>query len=229
MSTIAPSELFPALDDATEAALRASIERFGVIVPVVVDQHGELLDGRHRARIARDLGVEYETQMREVADADEAREIARTLNSDRRHLSLEQRREVVVALREDGHSQRAIANALGVSRKAVRNDLDKVGPLAHVPNGVTGLDGKSYPATRTNSDNFGPKKREINEAAAARKLSTALGGIEGFCRGVADFDVSLAVAGGSPDEIKFWIRAAHEGASVLSGLKRALKEAQHEG
>ncbi len=49
---------FAALDAATESALRASIERFGVLVAVVHDQDGRILDGHHRSRLADELGAE---------------------------------------------------------------------------------------------------------------------------------------------------------------------------
>lgn len=50
----------------------------------------------------------------------------------------------------DGHSQRAIAGALGVGRVTVQRDLAEVARTGHVPEPerVTGQDGKSYPATR---------------------------------------------------------------------------------
>ena len=37
----------PPLDSATHDALRASIEKFGVLVPILLDQHGAVLDGHH--------------------------------------------------------------------------------------------------------------------------------------------------------------------------------------
>jgi transposase-like protein len=86
-------------------------------------------------------------ECREVADEDEAREIARTLNEDRRQLPREQRREVAVALRQEGHSQRAIAEALGVNRNTVRSDL-QLGDTTQLPDRVIGLDGKNYPASQ---------------------------------------------------------------------------------
>jgi ParB-like chromosome segregation protein Spo0J len=43
------TQLFPPLAPEIEAALRASIEQFGVIVPVVQDQNGNLIDGHNRA------------------------------------------------------------------------------------------------------------------------------------------------------------------------------------
>jgi hypothetical protein len=76
--------------------------------------------------------------------------------------SVEQRRQVVALLAGEGMSQRAIADAVGVSQKTVDRDLDQVshddspGPptdsaeVSHndspCPDTVTGRDGKQYPA-----------------------------------------------------------------------------------
>lgn len=147
----APFQLFDALPAHIEAALRASIERFGVLVPVVKDQHGNIIDGHHRARIADQLGVPYRVDVVQVADEDEAREIARTLNADRRQLTEEQRRAVAVELRKQGYSYRAIAGALGVSHEQVRKDVTAAGVnelTPEQPERVKALDGKTYPARR---------------------------------------------------------------------------------
>jgi ParB-like chromosome segregation protein Spo0J len=139
--------LFPALDSATEAALTESIKRFGVLVPVARDQHGRTLDGHHRSRIADDLGVKYRVDVIKVADAAEARDIAATLNTDRRQMDAEQRREIAASLHEAGHSLRAIGGAVGVSQEQVRRDLSGVTDVTP-PDRVLGKDGKSYPAKR---------------------------------------------------------------------------------
>jgi transposase-like protein len=75
-----------------------------------------------------------------------AREIAATLNTDRRQLDADQRREIVAALREQGHSLRAIAGAVSADAKTVRNDL--AGGDLSPPAEVRGQDGKRYPAKR---------------------------------------------------------------------------------
>ena len=142
----APFQLFRNLAPPIEAALRASIYRFGVLVPVAKDQHGNILDGHQRARLADELGVKYPVNIIEVADDAEALEIARTLNEDRRAMPKGERLEVVKALREDGHSVRAIAGAVGVDPKTVRNDL--AGGDVSPPATTRGLDGKSYPARK---------------------------------------------------------------------------------
>ena len=78
-----PVIALPPLDAATEAALRESIRRFGVLVPVVRDQHGRTLDGYYRSRIARELGIDYRVDVIAVSSDDEARQIALSLNGDR--------------------------------------------------------------------------------------------------------------------------------------------------
>lgn len=120
MSTL---QIFEALDAATEAALRASIQTHGVLVPVAVDQNERIIDGHHRARIANELDIPFDTITHWPESDAAARELARTLNEDRRQLPIEQRREVVADLREQGHSERAIAGAVGVGRTTVQRDL----------------------------------------------------------------------------------------------------------
>lgn len=174
-----PFQLFPALDPAVEAALRASVQRWGVLVPVAKDQHGRILDGHHRSRIADELGVRYAVLVHHVADDEDAEAIARTLNTDRRHLTVEQRREMVAVLREQGHSQRAIAGAVGVSRTQVRNDLAQVGTSAHLnePETVAGKDGKRYPAKRPERPKPTPTvfARDERQAERAQQALADLG------------------------------------------------------
>lgn len=58
-SNIGPPNPFPPLAPDEHGALRTSIERFGVLYPIVVDHEGAVLDGHHRLAIATELGVTY--------------------------------------------------------------------------------------------------------------------------------------------------------------------------
>ena len=158
---------FGPLDAATEAALRASIVRFGVIVPVVKTQDGRIIDGHHRSRIAGELNVSYAVDVRNVADEDEAHELARSLNADRRQLTQEQRQDVVLALAsmrsEDDpgarvHSPNAIAAALGVDRMTVVADERQLESARKLEPAefVIGLDGKTRSARRPKSSDESP-------------------------------------------------------------------------
>jgi ParB-like chromosome segregation protein Spo0J len=139
---------WPPLDEATEAALRASIERFGVLVPILLDQHGGIIDGHHRARLAGELGLEPRVEVIEVRDNAHARALATTLNSDRRHLDVWTRRKVVESLRSEGHSERAIAGAVGVTKTTVHRDLETLGGPGGPPAQIAGRDGKNYAPAR---------------------------------------------------------------------------------
>lgn len=111
----------PALTEAELAALRADVAAHGVLVPVVLDQHGRVLDGHHRRQVAAELGIECPNVVRHVADDDEAADVAVTLNAARRHLSRVQRHGLVAAeiARRPGDSDRAIARRVGCDHKTV--------------------------------------------------------------------------------------------------------------
>jgi transposase-like protein len=149
---VSNTAIFPALDVATESALRASIERFGVLTPVLYDQHGELVDGANRVRLAAELGVSCPSTDVELPDDSKERGAALTALNDARRQRMEvgQRREVVAALRSDGHSMRAIAGAVGVSQSMVHKDIVQLSTSEQLtePERSIGLDGKSRPTRK---------------------------------------------------------------------------------
>lgn len=124
-------QVMPPLSAEEFEALRADIAERGILVPVLVDQHRRVLDGHHRRQIAEELKIDCPTEIRMVADDEEARGIALTLNLVRRNLSREQRRELIVAeiaARPD-ESDRAIARRFGCSPStvgAVRRQVSKL-------------------------------------------------------------------------------------------------------
>ncbi len=188
-------QLYRDLAPAVESALRASIFRFGVLVPVVRDQYGNTLDGHQRARIADSLGVDYPVTVREVEDEDEAREIARTLNEDRRAMPKAERLEVVPALKAEGHSNVAIAGALGVSEFAIRKDLKDAAAMSipiDIAETVIRKDGRPYPShlppahrpdTPANRVRH-PRLHHKNATKLLRNLLTQLNGIAAAIDGV---------------------------------------------
>lgn len=118
MTTFQP---MPELSAEQLESLRADIKVNGIIVPIVVDQHGRILDGHNRKAIGDALGIPVPSETREVADDDEASELALTLNCARRHLSREQIRQVIAREleRRPDDSDRAIARRVGCSPSTV--------------------------------------------------------------------------------------------------------------
>lgn len=123
MTAAAAIQPFAQLDADTEDALRASIKRFGVVVPIVVDATGRIIDGHHRSRIAKELNLECPQIRRAVRSDDDANALAYTLNADRRHMTRDQRLAIVADLRAQGFSLRAIAGAVGIDKRQVQRDL----------------------------------------------------------------------------------------------------------
>lgn len=242
----------PDLDAATEAALRASIERFGVLCPVLVDQYGEVVDGSNRIRLAVELGVSYEMQSVKISDdpVERAEALASLNDARRQRMTVEQRRLVVGTLRAEGHSQRAIAGALGVSKTQVTRDLAEVVLPDHLPETTTGQDGKTYPAKKAapepeqkpdrrsrkarrpdSTATFIPKHgRDMLDAnAQKRRLTEGFAEIEGICRGMTDVDFGMALAVMDADERATFVKHANAITRSLSTINKRLKEASRNG
>ena len=125
-------QVMPALSDDEFQALKADIAERGVLVPVMRDQHGHIIDGHHRQQIADELGIDCPVEVRHIADDDEARSAALALNLARRHLTREQKRELIASelARNPEQSDRAVARRLQCSPStvgSVRRDGVQVG------------------------------------------------------------------------------------------------------
>lgn len=85
-----PFQLLPGLSPEQYAVLKADIEKRGVLVPVEVDQDGNLLDGHHRLKIAAELGIEAPAITRTMESVEERTAYIISLNLKRRHLTPDQ-------------------------------------------------------------------------------------------------------------------------------------------
>ena len=108
---------------AEEFALEKSMELYGFQGAIVRDQFGRVLDGNQRQRLARLRGLGVPHTITHVRDDAHAIEIARALNTIKRHYPRPQRIALVQQLREQGFSSREMAVALGVSQATVIRDI----------------------------------------------------------------------------------------------------------
>jgi ParB-like chromosome segregation protein Spo0J len=81
-------QLLPELLPEQFEALKADIAKRGVMVPVLLDEYGAIIDGHNRARACRELGInDYPVEIRSGLAEPEKRALARNLNALRRHLT----------------------------------------------------------------------------------------------------------------------------------------------
>lgn len=143
-------QVMPDLSPDEYAELKADISERGVMIPIEMDEFGNILDGHHRLKICKELGItDYPTITRKGWTESQKRTHARKLNIARRHLNREQRQELIrEQLKETPErSDNSIAKDLGVSDKTVTVQRKMLETASEIPNLNTslGLDGKEYP------------------------------------------------------------------------------------
>jgi hypothetical protein len=148
--TTGPYQVMPPLSDEELVALRESIIEHGVMVPVVIDEKGEVIDGHHRRLVADTLGVEFPVDLREGLTEAEKRTLAFELNTPRRHLDTNVKRALVTrSLKLDPEvSDRVHAIRVGVAHKTVgrvRRSLERRGEIPKVEQRES-ADGRKRPA-----------------------------------------------------------------------------------
>lgn len=154
-----------AQDDAD--ALERSIRTHGIQTPIIVDEHGNILDGHHRREIATRCGLPLPVEVRR--DLDEATKIALSisLNVDRRQLTAAQKREIIAASLKAApeSSDNSIAKTVGVHNETVTAVRKKLEATGDVTESVTRTDtlGRRQPATKQSNVTSITKRRSESE------------------------------------------------------------------
>ena len=160
-------QVMPPLAPDEYQELRDDIADRGVIEPIHVDEHGVVIDGHHRKRIADDLGIECPAIVHDDLDDAGKRSLAFTLNLKRRHLNREQRRALIAeSLRADpGLSNREHARRTGADHKtvqAVREESESTGEIPQSETRVSG-DGRVRPASQPSRPEPEPEPESDDE------------------------------------------------------------------
>jgi len=149
MKADGPYQLLDPLSPEDFAALEADIFERGVMVPIELDEDGNVLDGYHRLLICEKHNItDYPKVIRRGWTEEQKRTHARRMNLARRHMTREQRRKLIEGeLRESpGATNRKIAAQLGVDHKTVgkvRKGMEARGEVPQVEQRA-GRDGKAY-------------------------------------------------------------------------------------
>ena len=114
-------QVMPPLSDDEYAALREDIRLNGVLTPVLLDEHGEIIDGHNRRKIAAELGIWCPKITKRGLTEDQKYELAFSMNAARRSLSQDQKRHLatIAIQRWPDKSDRGIGRLLGISHMTV--------------------------------------------------------------------------------------------------------------
>jgi len=147
-------DAMPPLTADERIELKADIDKNGITYPVVVTETNEVIDGHNRLEIAAELGLAVVPfTVKSGLTTDQKNEHAVNLNLHRRHLSQDQKREIIARrLKTDpAQSNNMIAAELKVSDKTVGTVRKALEATSEIPKLIItrGKDGRSRKSKRT--------------------------------------------------------------------------------
>lgn len=136
------------------AELKESIRQKGILLPVEIDQDGNVIDGYNRSQIAKELQaegitVDVPTRQKVYKNEEEKRETAYILNMKRRQLDKDGKKRIAEKMLKEfpAKSNRQIAEVVNLNHEtvgAIRKKLESGGEIRHQDK-VVGKDGVSQP------------------------------------------------------------------------------------
>ena len=166
-------QVMPELSTDEYAELKADIAKNGVVVPVLVDEDGNIIDGHNRVQIASELRIPYPVEMRDDLDDAGKRGLAFALNLNRRHLNREQKRELIArSLKADPqlpnleHSRRT-----GTSDKTVASVRSELESHSEIPNDVPRLNSRGQERPASYQRSSGPERKPIADLPATAPIT----------------------------------------------------------
>ena len=143
------ADMFPPMTEAEFSDLVADIDKHSLRQEIDTWQ-GMILEGRHRALACQQLGIEPKYHERWFSDDDGARAYVISQNIHRRHLTVEQKRDVIAALLKANPSKSdlTIAKQAMTHHHAVANvrlEEEGRGNISHVEK-RTDSKGRKQPA-----------------------------------------------------------------------------------
>lgn len=160
------ANLMPKLSTAEFESLKDDIRKRGCVIEPVWTHGGMILDGRHRWRACKELGIECPTR---EFDGGDLEAFVISVNLARRHLSAQQKRGLIKRMlnAHPDKSDRSIAAVVGSHHATVAGIRKSGGQSIHL-NPRLGADGKRYPVrhspTHRVADLATPKDLEAKRA-----------------------------------------------------------------
>jgi ParB-like chromosome segregation protein Spo0J len=169
------ADLLPPMSEEEYAGFKEDMRRHGQRKPIVL-LDGKVLDGRHRYRACRELGIEPRTVSLEPDLVGDPVDYVLSVNLHRRHLTGLEKRAVVARILQDNpkQSDRAVASKVGVDHKTVAAVRKAVEASGEIPQSETrvGQDGRERAARLTRLAEASQAQQEADDLAAeARRIA----------------------------------------------------------
>jgi DNA-binding CsgD family transcriptional regulator len=129
-------QVMPDLSPERYQELKDSITKNGILIPIEIDENGNIIDGYHRSQIAKELGIECPSNTKHYKNENAKFEAAITLNADRRGgLSREEKQELIKRYikASPNKSSRQIADILKVDHKTVETQKKMLESVGEIP------------------------------------------------------------------------------------------------
>jgi ParB-like chromosome segregation protein Spo0J len=134
-----------------DAALEAFVTATGPVLPIIADEQGNIIDGHRCYRIYQKLNIKevFVTILKDLTD-EQKRHLAVSLNVHRRHLTVDQKKEIARRLLKENPrlSARYLGRLVGVAHRTaqdVKTAMIAGGEIPHLDE-IEGQDGKTYKA-----------------------------------------------------------------------------------
>lgn len=160
----------PPLTEEERARLRSSVLQDGVIIPVLQDAQGRIIDGHHRRDVAAELGIDCPIQILDVNEETGDR-LRITLNWARRQLDTLTAYELIAELAQR-HETQAKADAIARMAEGGKGGLQQGVQASSTPSGKV----RDVIAERINNDlkSLGVDKRVSGQTVDTARKAAAM-------------------------------------------------------
>jgi len=160
-----PTFELPQATKADYQSVKASIARYGVQQPILIDESGRIIDGRLRKRACDELGIECPAIVVGKLSLAQKQQLAFDLNNCRTHFKTSAKKRLARFLlrTSPANSDRMIACAADLDHKTVgklRTQMKQGGEIPHHTH-VVGKDGKKYKFPTIRAKSKGEVKKAV--------------------------------------------------------------------
>jgi ParB-like chromosome segregation protein Spo0J len=118
-------KLIPSLSESEFESLKQSIKEQGLHIPVIVNKQGIVVDGHHRFRACKELGIPLQFHTKEFKDPLEEKEFVIEVNLNRRQLNIFEKVQLGYSLEHIEKERAKRRMSLGGQRAGLANKKEE--------------------------------------------------------------------------------------------------------